>query len=290
EKMWYTGFMRPWEGFKDAVLDNWLNQSYTDIFKEVQGTRWSGHFFNKKITVVRDDAELFESDFEDDVLLSALSVMDRLLITESLKRLTRTRGCLMANAEEEDIATEDCVWAPRYVFRFNNFGERRETRLIGHVEFLAGRPGALSEAYELRKTAKWGSLRCVLGDIVQWMLMNDHRYSFLVSTDEIMFLRMDIKAVKVNDRNNNLQPKTVLYEPWLHYSVPMKIADAFDYGKNTITTRMGIFHLLWLVIQDDRKWRLPAETGNCLNYATFTGDEEDLIPRRTCVPGPCVAK
>ncbi|KAJ8106143.1 hypothetical protein OPT61_g9736 [Boeremia exigua] len=233
EKMWYTGFMRPFE--KQAVL-------------------------------------------------ATVAALNLLLSTESFQTWTRTRQCLMGNAEEEDIAHEDCVWAPRFVIKFRNFGENSETRLIGHIEFLAGRPGALSEAYRLRKTAKWGSLRCVLGDISQWMLMNNHRYSFLASSDEIMFLRMDVKTIKVKDRERSLVPKAVLCEPWLHYSEPMKISDAFDAKEKKITTRMGIFHLFWLALQSDYTWRLPDEIGNCLEYAMFTGDQENLKQRPPQIP------
>lgn len=92
-----------------------------------------------------------------------------------------------------------------------------------------------------------------------------------------MFLRMEVEEVKVKD-------ETVLFEPQLHYSEPMKITDAFDAEKRTITARMGIFHLFWLVMQDDQKWRLPEEMGNCLNYATFTQEKEELKPGHPSVP------
>lgn len=107
--------------------------------------------------------------------------------------------------------------------------------------------------------------------------MNNHRYAFLVSSDEIMFLRMDINEVQYND-------KTIFHEPHLHYTEPMKITDTFDAKEGTITARMGLFHLFWLAIQDDQLWLLPDEMGNCLNYATFTGQDEDLKPSRPTVP------
>lgn len=108
--------------------------------------------------------------------------------------------------------------------------------------------------------------------------MNNHRYSFLVSSDEVMYLRMDVKEVQYRD-------KTVFHEPRLHYSKPLKIADIFDAKEGRITVRMGLFHLFWLAIQNDRLWQLPDEMGNCLNYATFTGEEEDLEPPRPTLPG-----
>jgi hypothetical protein len=111
------------------------------------------------------------------------------------------------------------------------------------------------------------------------MLMNNHRYSFLVSSDEIMYLRMDVEEIKERG-------KTVFQQPRLHYSEPMKLTDAFDAENKTITVRMGLFHLFWLVIQNDDSWKLPEELGNCLNYAAFTEGEEDLQSRKPRVLEP----
>lgn len=148
------------------MLDQWVNGRYSDAFVELRETRANDRLFGSNITVQRDNAELFESDFEDDAVFPVQVVIGNLLDTATFQRMTRTRECNMGNAEDEDIASEDCVWAPRFVLKFTNFGERNETRLIGHVEFLAGRPGALSEAFDLQKKTKWGSLRCVLGKML----------------------------------------------------------------------------------------------------------------------------
>ncbi len=114
--------------------------------------------------------------------------------------------------------------------------------------------------------------------------MSNHRYSFLVSSDEIMFLRMEVREVK--NTENILNATTVLCEPWLQCSKPMKIADSFSLESRTISTRMGLFHLCWLALQTDRMWRLPDEMGNCIEYAMFTGDEEDLKMQTPHVPEP----
>ena len=112
------------------------------------------------------------------------------------------------------------------------------------------------------------------------MLMANLRYAFLVSSDEIVFLRVTTEERKVGE-------KTVLIEPWLHYSEPMKINDTFDAEKRTVPVRMALLHLFWLVIQNGReKWSLPDELGNCLNYAIFTREGEDWKLRRPYVPEP----
>ncbi|KAF3032051.1 hypothetical protein E8E12_001089 [Didymella heteroderae] len=200
-----------------------------------------------------------------------------LLETRAVRLQTSTVECHLGNAEEEDLIANECIWQPSYVIMFRDYARDSEARLIGHVEFLAGRSGALTEAYELRNTAKYGSLRCVFGDLVQWMLMNNHRYSFLVSSDEIMYLRMDINQVVEKG-------KILFCEHRLHYSHPMKITDAVDTEKGTITVRMGLLYLFWLIIRDDKGCKLPEEMGNCLNYAVFMDDGEDLRTRKPYVP------
>lgn len=109
--------------------------------------------------------------------------------------------------------------------------------------------------------------------------MSSHRFAFLVSSDEIMFLRMDVEEIKEKGR-------TVFFQPRLRYSEPMSITDAFDAEKKTITVRMALTYLFWLVIHDGENWRLPEEMGNCLNYAAFTDGQEDLKSRAPYIPEP----
>src|SRR5690349_18391739 len=79
-----------------------------------------------------------------------------------------------------------------------------------------------------------------LGDIAQWMLMNNNRYAFLVSSDEMTFLHMEVRKITFRER-------TLFYEPWLHYSPPMKIADEFDMERGSVTVRMALLYLFFEV-------------------------------------------
>jgi hypothetical protein len=113
------------------------------------------------------------------------------------------------------------------------------------------------------------------------MLMSNIRYSFLVSSDEIMFLKVDIRDKKAGEEH-------VLAEPWLNYSEPIKITEVFDAERKTITVRMALLYLLWLVVQNGKdKWCLPDELGNSLNYAVFTKANEDWELRCPCIPDSC---
>lgn len=87
-----------------------------------------------------------------------------LLTIESFRRKTRLRECILGDAEDESLADEECVWEPRYAIRFaESANAEYETRLIGHVEVLAGRAGALTKAWSMKHWNKWGSPRCILG-------------------------------------------------------------------------------------------------------------------------------
>ena len=90
-------------------------------------------------------------------------IFNMLLQTNKDQSENESSSVRLAKAEEDELADENCRWSPSYVMRATLGDENEETRLIGHVEFLGGKPGALTEAYKLWKTNKWGSLRCVLG-------------------------------------------------------------------------------------------------------------------------------
>lgn len=135
------------------------------MYTELQtGLKYAAaRLFNKSITVKRDDPSAFAHDFEDLAVSAVQQIASALLTTKSYRKETRVRDCILGNAEDEGLATEDCPWEPRYAIRFANSDGQYETRLIGHVEFLAGRTGALTEAFNMKGWRKWGSPRCVLG-------------------------------------------------------------------------------------------------------------------------------
>ena len=93
--------------------------------------------------------------------------MKTLLATPQFRTWCHTLECeLLWDLEGEGIGVEDNGGVPSFMVKFRNFGDEGACgRLLGHLEFLAGTPGALSEAYRLRKTTKWGSLRFVLGEV-----------------------------------------------------------------------------------------------------------------------------
>jgi hypothetical protein len=188
----------------------------------------------------------------------------------------------IAKAEEDELAEEDCQWAPKYLLRAILGDGHEETRLIGHVEFLGGRPGALTEAYRLWKSNRWGGLRCVLGlsllpelsyatcltvpgDVAQWLLMKSLRFGYLVSCDEVMFFGFVIK-------DRGLRDEYLFSEPWLHFSRPIKHTDTFDAVQGTISVRQGLFYLFAnaMDLVGVRSGVIDEDTWDSLSYAGFT--------------------
>jgi hypothetical protein len=163
DKMWYTRFMRPWVNFKEEAIHQWTSELYVKTFEYLRTLFLAPNLFNTTIPVLITHPNRFALDFEDDVVSVVVSVMDFLLKTEEFRTWCEAVGCNMGEAKDEDIGNDECVWAPKYVIRCKTPKGDDETRLIGHVEFLGGKPGALSESYRLRHTARWGSLRCVVG-------------------------------------------------------------------------------------------------------------------------------
>lgn len=145
-------------------MDLWTNSWFKNAFTPLRWTHTPTELFKSTIDLSADQAERFQEAFEYQTLSAVIWLTTILLETPTGKAQTSTVECSLGNAEDEPVVTDDCVWQPSYVFKFRDCKKDAETRLIGHVEFLAGKPGALTEAYELRHTRKYGSLRCVLGE------------------------------------------------------------------------------------------------------------------------------
>lgn len=92
------------------------------------------------------------------------AVCNKLLQTLTLQQGDVPERVFLGKASDEDLGNTEFWWDPKFVVRAKPVEGDDETRLIGHVEFMAGRAGALTAA--IRDVAKntWDSLRCVLGE------------------------------------------------------------------------------------------------------------------------------
>ena len=97
-------------------------------------------------------------------------------------------------------------------------------------------------------------------------MMDNIRYAFLTSSDEIIFLKFEIaERVKyVNKAPRTATPDIdqvdVLKEPWLSYSDPIKFTDILDEAKGTVPVRLALLYLLHTSITSD--WHLPDDMGS----------------------------
>jgi hypothetical protein len=102
------------------------------------------------------------------------------------------------------------------------------------------------------------------------MLESHTNYGFVTSTDEIVFLRLDIETrtqcvnVAPPEDLPYLADVDVAIEPRLHFSDPIKYAYMLDEAEGTISVRMAMLFLVHTVLTKD--WLLPEDKGSSFNY------------------------
>jgi hypothetical protein len=120
------------------------------------------------------------------------------------------------------------------------------------------------------------------------MLKTSTSYGFVVSSDEVMFLRFEVNTCIEHVDVNILRPELfplfgwvdVLEEPHLWYSDPIKFTDVFDPAEGRITARLGLLHLVHEVTV--KEWKMQDDKGRCAMYFRKTGAGEkcELKPPR----------
>lgn len=112
----------------------------------------------------------------------------------------------------------------------------------------------------------------------------DHvTYAFVTTSDEIMFLRIEVvtKVENINvadkDERPDVEQVDVLKEPWLYYSSPIKHTDVLNEAEGTIPVRLALLYLLHKSTTSD--WQLEEDIGPCLNYAEKVKAGEKWKPK-----------
>lgn len=146
------------------MTEFWLSETLQSAFDEIEDRRIS-HLVNSSLSNSAHGPDRLVSVFQSEAVEVVVDIFNQLLETTTVQDLDDEPAPFIrfAKAEEDEQSGQGCAWAPKYLVRSIVGDGEEETRLIGHVEFLAGKPGALMEAYKLWKSNKWGSLRCVLG-------------------------------------------------------------------------------------------------------------------------------
>jgi hypothetical protein len=294
QRRWYLGYLHHWKDYQRHAIKDWESAGFKKVLHElkecaVDGPRSAATTGDEHDSVGGSNtgsAKLGDK-FRREVAEIVEIVYNHMLTTPTMRGLNAHRQpehilLRKAGSESKDM--------PRFWFRAKPVGRSIESksRLTGHVEYLGGKPGALKWAVGEVAKNSWGSLRCVLGrlvvfiwvclltvvigDIAWCMLKTDTNYGFVLSSDEIMFLRFDISTcveeVDINRRNRELLPRfewvDVLEEPHLFYSDPIKFTDAFDSAEGKITARQGLLHLIHEVVT--KGWKMQDRKGKCTEY------------------------
>ncbi|KAL6170427.1 hypothetical protein ACJQWK_03406 [Exserohilum turcicum] len=273
QRHWYLGYVHVWKEFQHEAIAHWNHDDCKSAFKEME---------NRHVDEARPvDSETLEDSkgaaklqdhFQREVLEMVEKIYNTLLATTTMQEALAEnipQGIwIESTAVSADPATKNS--RPAFMLRARSANGKDETRLLGHTEYLGGRRGALTLAIKEAARNTWGSLRCVLGDITRWMLACDTKYGFIISSDEIIFLRFDIvkRSIKVNVARKGDPPRfewvDVMAEPNLFYSPPIKHTDVLDEEKGTVSVKLALLHLIHTTVASE--FKMPAEKGNCAKY------------------------
>jgi hypothetical protein len=112
------------------------------------------------------------------------------------------------------------------------------------------------------------------------MLKANTAYGFVISSDEIMFLRfdIDIRTVEANIAPRGNPPEIAIVdavtEPRVYYSDPIKHTDLLDPAKSTIPVKLALLYLLHTTMNGP--WKLPDGKGKSAAAFTMTKSGERL--------------
>ncbi|KAF2127884.1 hypothetical protein P153DRAFT_386860 [Dothidotthia symphoricarpi CBS 119687] len=245
--------------FKEEVTKFWNAEVVRTAFDEVEiypidPPRAAG----EPLLGASQGPERLVSYFQREVIEVVDEVCNELLCTAVLRESEFPEYVNLRQAAEKNVDDDESIFNPTYIVETGSAHENNETRLIGHAEFVGGRPSALTWAIQHSKSNAWGSLRCVVGDIASHMLMGGMRFAFLTTCDEVIFLRMDIEA-RLRKRS-----KGKLDYRWSHpvllYSDPIKHTDVLNEAEKTVPVRLALLALMYGSMDDEDGWRLPDET------------------------------
>jgi hypothetical protein len=112
------------------------------------------------------------------------------------------------------------------------------------------------------------------------MLKHNITYGFVVSSDEIMFLRFDIDTCIEQVNINSFRPDCPPMIEWMETVEephPIKFTDDFDSAEGKVTVNLGLLHLIHEVVT--KACKMQDQKGRCARYFRKTEAEEKWVPR-----------
>jgi hypothetical protein len=299
ERIWYTGWLNRWGDFRQLAHDSWISQNTKIAFDEIKGDSVDAP--RAADPIAGEDIQgpkILEDHFSREVLEVVEKVYGRLLATTTMQETggdTVPAGVVTVNLAEAIVSA---IRSPEFTACAITADGDEELRLVGHVEYLGGRPGALTWAVKENAKNSRGSLRCVLGELsditctrtnlmtfllgqIAWaMLKANTAYGFVISSDEIMFLRfdIDIRTVEANIAPRGIPPEiadvNAVTEPRVYYSDPIKHTDLLDPPKGTIPAKLALLYMVHTAMTG--QWKLPDAKGKSAAAFTMTKAGEKL--------------
>jgi hypothetical protein len=174
DRLWYLGFIRPWKRFNAEAMEFWNSSKCRATFQELKPYSISPSDTERDITAESHGSEILFSRFRSEVMDTIQNVYNKLTGFPRFKYDNVPNEVLLGDFEDEDLGNAEAVWEPNYIVKTSRDGGDEETRILGQVEYLGGRRGALTWAIKECAKNSWGSLRCVLGKLFcfSWLINN----------------------------------------------------------------------------------------------------------------------
>jgi hypothetical protein len=168
DRLWYLGFVEEWKDFNKEVSDFWNSDKCRIALKEIKGYPIAPPHTPEQQPAGDDNGpEALTKYFQRNILELLQNIYNKLRKTSAMQDGKRRDRLYLGRAADEDLGNDEIPFTPRFVVKLEVDGEEeQETRLLGHVEYLGGRKGALTWGIQECTRNSWGSLRCVLGKLL----------------------------------------------------------------------------------------------------------------------------
>lgn len=168
DRLWYTGFVKPWNDFSKDALAFWFSEACRCGFDSIADHPMIPARVTEReheLSQSGQGAGFLQAFFQREVL----ETMQKIYIRLSEEELFPAEGpteIFLGDIADEDLGNAEQKWEPTYIVKASRNAEDESLRVLGQVEYLGGRPDALTTAIRELTRNSWGSLRCVLGTYI----------------------------------------------------------------------------------------------------------------------------
>ncbi|KAI8933629.1 hypothetical protein NX059_009354 [Plenodomus lindquistii] len=287
-KLWYLGALKHWKSYQEETSEYQKSKEYIQACHDAESLLLAPLKTLHPSAKTSDNGAQQLKDFVQEEILEVVNMV----YNEVLQSPTKQQSCddidmpaitFLAGSCDDDLGSDSCTWNPTWALRAISGDGEEDTKIVGHMEYMDGEPGALTRAIKDSTKMSWGSLRCVLGDIAQSMLMGGLRFGFVATSDELMLvgLAVESRTHTVIERQPDQFPMerciTLSTEPEIWYSDPIKFTDRWDPEKKSLTVRLALLRFFHLAMTYE--CRVSEGTEPSLKYIEKTKAGEKYVPQ-----------